>query len=48
MGAYIRDDDFAATMEQVFALFPILRRSAASPRASSRAASASRWRWAAR
>lgn len=25
MGAYIREDDFSDTMEQVFALFPILR-----------------------
>jgi branched-chain amino acid transport system ATP-binding protein len=25
MGAYIRDDDFAGTMEQVFELFPILK-----------------------
>jgi branched-chain amino acid transport system ATP-binding protein len=25
MGAYIREDDFADTMEQVFALFPILK-----------------------
>ncbi|MFN3952821.1 MAG: ABC transporter ATP-binding protein [Pararhodobacter sp.] len=25
MGAFIRDDDFRATMEQVFTLFPILR-----------------------
>jgi branched-chain amino acid transport system ATP-binding protein len=25
MGAFIRDDDFAETMEQVFTLFPILR-----------------------
>jgi branched-chain amino acid transport system ATP-binding protein len=25
MGAYIREDDFAETMEQVFALFPILK-----------------------
>ena len=43
MGAYIRDDDFSGTMEQIFALFPILQaRSAASPPASSPAASASR------
>jgi len=25
MGAYIRDDDFSATMEQVFELFPVLK-----------------------
>jgi branched-chain amino acid transport system ATP-binding protein len=31
MGAYIREDDFAATMEQVFALFPILREKRRQP-----------------
>ncbi|MHA3915084.1 ABC transporter ATP-binding protein [Halovulum sp. GXIMD14793] len=31
MGAYIRDDDFSDTMEQVFHLFPILREKAAQP-----------------
>lgn len=31
MGAYIRDDDFSDTMEQVFNLFPILREKAAQP-----------------
>jgi branched-chain amino acid transport system ATP-binding protein len=41
MGAYIREDDFGETMEQVFALFPILKQKR-SRRASSPAASASR------
>jgi len=31
MGAFIRDDDFHATMEQVFALFPILRQKRRQP-----------------
>jgi len=31
MGAYIRDDDFTVTMEQVFALFPILRQKRRQP-----------------
>ena len=31
MGAYIRDDDFAETMEQVFALFPILKQKRRQP-----------------
>jgi branched-chain amino acid transport system ATP-binding protein len=31
MGAYIRDDDFADTMEQVFALFPILKQKRRQP-----------------
>jgi branched-chain amino acid transport system ATP-binding protein len=31
MGAFIRDDDFAETMEQVFTLFPILRDKRAQP-----------------
>jgi branched-chain amino acid transport system ATP-binding protein len=31
MGAYIRDDDFTETMEQVFALFPILRQKRRQP-----------------
>ncbi|HRO10296.1 ABC transporter ATP-binding protein [Amaricoccus sp.] len=31
MGAYIRDDDFSGTMEQVFALFPILRQKRRQP-----------------
>jgi branched-chain amino acid transport system ATP-binding protein len=31
MGAYIREDDFAETMEQVFALFPILRQKRRQP-----------------
>jgi branched-chain amino acid transport system ATP-binding protein len=31
MGAYIREDDFSGTMEQVFALFPILREKRAQP-----------------
>jgi branched-chain amino acid transport system ATP-binding protein len=31
MGAYIRDDDFNETMEQVFALFPILRQKRRQP-----------------
>lgn len=31
MGAYIRDDDIAETMEQVFALFPILRQKRRQP-----------------
>ena len=31
MGAYIRDDDFSGTMEQVFALFPILREKRRQP-----------------
>ena len=31
MGAYIRDDDFHGTMEQVFALFPILRQKRRQP-----------------
>ena len=35
MGAYIRDDDFSGTMEQVFALFPILQ--AEAPPAGGRA-----------
>jgi branched-chain amino acid transport system ATP-binding protein len=31
MGAYIRDDDFAGTMEQVFELFPILKEKRRQP-----------------
>ena len=31
MGAYIRDDDFAETMEQIFALFPILKQKRRQP-----------------
>jgi branched-chain amino acid transport system ATP-binding protein len=31
MGAFIREDDFADTMEQVFALFPILREKRRQP-----------------
>ena len=31
MGAYIRDDDFAETMEQVFDLFPILKQKRRQP-----------------
>jgi branched-chain amino acid transport system ATP-binding protein len=31
MGAYIREDDFSDTMEQVFALFPILRQKRRQP-----------------
>jgi branched-chain amino acid transport system ATP-binding protein len=31
MGAYIRDDDYAVTMEQVFALFPILKQKRRQP-----------------
>jgi branched-chain amino acid transport system ATP-binding protein len=31
MGAYIRDDDFTGTMEQVFALFPILKEKRRQP-----------------
>ena len=31
MGAYIREDDFTGTMEQVFALFPILRQKRRQP-----------------
>ena len=31
MGAYIREDDFSGTMEQVFALFPMLRDKRAQP-----------------
>lgn len=31
MGAYIRDDDFADTMEQIYALFPILREKRRQP-----------------
>ncbi|NNU81436.1 ABC transporter ATP-binding protein [Halovulum dunhuangense] len=31
MGAYLRQDDFTDTMEQVFDLFPILREKAAQP-----------------
>ncbi len=31
MGAYIREDDFSETMEQVFALFPILREKRRQP-----------------
>jgi len=31
MGAYIRDDDFSDTMEQVFDLFPILRQKRRQP-----------------
>ncbi|PZQ49311.1 MAG: ABC transporter ATP-binding protein [Rhodovulum sulfidophilum] len=31
MGAFIRDDDYSETMEQVFALFPILRQKRAQP-----------------
>ncbi len=31
MGAYIREDDFAETMEQVFSLFPILREKRRQP-----------------
>ena len=31
MGAYIREDDFTETMEQVFALFPILRQKRRQP-----------------
>jgi branched-chain amino acid transport system ATP-binding protein len=31
MGAYIRDDDFSETMEQIFALFPILKQKRGQP-----------------
>ena len=31
MGAYIRDDDIAETMEQIFALFPILKQKRRQP-----------------
>lgn len=31
MGAFIREDDFTATMEQIFELFPILRRKRRQP-----------------
>jgi branched-chain amino acid transport system ATP-binding protein len=31
MGAYIRDDDFSGTMEQVYALFPILKQKRRQP-----------------
>ena len=31
MGAYIRDDDFQATMEQVFELFPVLKEKRRQP-----------------
>ena len=31
MGAYIRDDDFSGTMEQVYDLFPILREKRLQP-----------------
>jgi branched-chain amino acid transport system ATP-binding protein len=31
MGAYIRDDDYAETMEQVFGLFPILKQKRRQP-----------------
>ncbi len=31
MGAYIRDDDFTSTMEQVFELFPILKQKRRQP-----------------
>ncbi len=31
MGAFIREDDFSATMEEVFGLFPILAEKAAQP-----------------
>lgn len=31
MGAYIRDDDFSGTMEEVFALFPVLREKRRQP-----------------
>jgi len=31
MGAYIRDDDFSGTMEQVFTLFPILKQKRRQP-----------------
>ena len=31
MGAYIREDDFSGTMEQVYALFPILRQKRRQP-----------------
>ena len=31
MGAYIREDDFAGTMEQVFELFPVLRQKRRQP-----------------
>ena len=48
MGAFIRRDDIAATMEQVFGLFPILKKSASSRPASCRVASASRSPWGGR
>jgi branched-chain amino acid transport system ATP-binding protein len=31
MGAYIRDDDFAGTMEQIFDLFPVLKQKRRQP-----------------
>ncbi len=31
MGAYIRDDDFSETMEQIYALFPILKQKRRQP-----------------
>ena len=48
MGAFIRRDDIAATMEQVYTLFPILRDKRGRRRVSCRAGSASRSPLAAR
>jgi len=48
MGAFIREDDISETMEQVFDCSRSCAKSGDSPRASCRAASASRWPWAAR
>ena len=46
MGAFIRRDDFADTMTQVFDLFPILKEKRKQPAESFQADSASRWLWA--
>jgi branched-chain amino acid transport system ATP-binding protein len=48
MGAFIREDAGIRTMEQIYDLFPILRKSGIRRRVNCRAASASRSPWAGR
>jgi branched-chain amino acid transport system ATP-binding protein len=43
MGAFIRRDDISQTMQQVYALFPVLHENGGSLRASCPAGSDSRW-----
>ena len=46
MGAFIREDDFSHTMEQVFSLFPVLKEKRKQPAANCRAVNANKLQWA--